>query len=250
MDAKRKKGVSHLEMILSFAIFVAFVFFLLFYLNPIKKLNLNKVLLDIVQNRVLENASVKLIETPLIITAISIDIDKQCFSINNPFNTSLVSTENLLVKDSNYALLSYDISADKIEIQKSSGKIYYFYLSPEGIFIGSGGGLSDCQELSREVGDYSISNPREIEIYSYDKIKSLKEKYEDDYLKFKNEFRFPINSDFAIFIKDAAAKNNIPELEMSVKKPENVEVSAVEIPVEIIKNDGTILKAIANIRVW
>jgi hypothetical protein len=80
------------------------------------------------------------------------------------------------------------------------------------------------------------------------RLQVIKNRYVSDYNGLQEELNFPSQYSFIINITDSTTKQNV--LSMSAKKPERIEVVAREVPIEILYDDGSIVKAIMNIQVW
>ena len=234
-----KKAVSHIEMAISFAIFVMFVFFMLFYLKPIRNQNISDVLIDAIMNGLENRAKSQLIEIPV---NLKVSVAEDCFSIRNPFNTT--NTENLFVKDKNSKLLKFTLTGENISIEKSED-FYYIFFSSE-TFESTVPSFVSCRELNES--EYVFGAAKTYELFSISQLESIQQDYINNYDELKNEFRFPVNYDFNIKITLLATKQDL--FTMETTKPEKVEVIAREIPIEILNHDGSILNAILNIQVW
>lgn len=235
---KGKKAANHIEMVISFVMFALFVFFLLVYLNPVRNQNISNVLLDAIQNSIEKNATIQLIELPLNLKT-GIDI---CFSMLNPFNTS--DSRNIFVKDYNGKILKFSLSGDNINAEKS-GSFYYFYFADSIFSIPSLEAIL-CTQLADS--DYDFAASRTYDIFFLPKLQGIKNTYNADYNRLREDFNFPLGYDFAVNITDVVTRQDI--LSMGVKKPARVEVIAREVPAEILYNDGSRVEAVINIQVW
>lgn len=236
-----KKGISHIEMILSFTLFFLFVAFLLFYLNPLKNQNIGSVLINVVQQGMENKGYIYLVEVPLIITN---DQGSSCFEI--PIQDFFIeeAPENFAVRDNFGTNLNFDIVSDNLRIQDTNSSIYFIYTSNETLskpHTING----DCDLLS--PSDYVLNNPRIYTLYSSKRLESISREYKESYDDLKREFNFPFSSDFSVNITDIDTRTSI--VDMKKAKPGNVDVKAIQVPVEVWK-DGTIHKAIMNIQVW
>ncbi len=233
-----KKAASHIEMVVSFAMFALFVFFLLIYLNPIRNQNISDVLLDSVQKSMEKNATIQLIELPL---NLKIGVDF-CFSLTNPFNTT--DSRNILVKDYTGKVLKFSLSGEQVNVEKS-GNFYYLYFA-DAIFSTQLLEAIQCTQLN--ISDYNYAASRTYDIFFLPRMQGIKNVYATDYNKLREDFNFPLGYDFAINVTDSATKQGI--LSMSTKKPEGVEIIARDLPIEILYDDGRMVQAVMNMQVW
>ena len=236
-----KKAVSHIEMILSFVLFSLFVFFLLFFLNPVRNQSITNVFIDAIQNNLEQNATIQLMELPLNVK----EGFANCFSIPNPFNTT--EPKNILVKDTDGRVLKISISGDTLNVEKSTSGEEFYYLQYGNILLETAQlEMIYCTALNKSGYNYAAS--RTYELIYMPRLRGIKNEYEDAYTQLREEFNFPLSYDFAVNVADSATKQSI--LSMIAKKPERVEVNARDIPIEILYENGVSAKAEMNIQVW
>ncbi len=234
----KKRGMAHIEMAISFGMFVLFTFWLIVFLNPVKNQSISNVLIDTVERGIIRNASIDVAEVP-VNTA---PVISTCLKIKNPFNTT--NTSNMFVRDVSDKLLKFSFpEPGNISIEESG--IFYRLYYGDATFnppLLSG----SCTALSPKQMNYTsarVSTPLFIARVEY--IKWL---YESDYDALKDEFSFPHSSDFNINITNLLTRQNL--FEMRKTKPQRVEVVAREIPIQIIQRDGSMIRAIMNLQVW
>ena len=233
-----KKAVSHIEIILSMTIFVIFVFFVIYFLNPVRHQNIDNVLSSILQESIQKNTQVTLFETPLVL---SVSIPT-CFIVANPY-----SSQDVSVFDTNKNQIVYNkYAVSQLAINKGAGDVYYIYYSPDQALSNLEGTLVSCNLLNDS--EYSFSSTRHIAPYSLKKLNEMKDKYNNDYNGLKEEFDFPLGSDFKIYINELGDNTKLVSMEKTV--PEKVEVFATEIPIQIMKDSGEVSSAVLNIQVW
>jgi hypothetical protein len=236
---KEKKAVSHIEMAISFGMFILFVFFLLVYLKPIRTQNISDVLIDAVITGLEKNATIQLIELSVTLKA---SVAEDCFSITNPFATT--NPRNMFIKDENDNLLKFTFDNDNIKIEKS-GNFYYIFFAEE-TFDPVSSPTEPCTSLN--TSDYEYAASKTYELFSSSKLEEIVQNYSNNYEELKKSFNFPVNYDFTVKIMLMTTKQEIFSMERA--KPEKVEVVAQEVPMEILQRDGSILRTIANVQVW
>ncbi len=238
-----KKADSHLEMIISFSMFLLFVIFLFTYLSPIKQPDISSSLLKSAEAGV-EKYSTTMLNIPAILN----QEKTGCFKIQSPFTET--SNSKIFVRDESGSFPKFYADASGITIEGNNKKLYYLYHIQDASFQDTG---LECTATEMELPEtYSFSIPRIKSVYLKSELIRLKEKYDSDYEGLKEEFEYPKTSDFAVFFKTATGQPN-DELSMSVNKPEKVVVNAKELPILILEEISGIKKeveATINIQVW
>lgn len=242
-----KKGAgSHIEMVISFGMFLLFVFLMLVYIRPIRNQGIGNVLIDSLYSGIKENASVIFLRIPLAVN----NEPLPCFIVPNPFDVDVLTESRVLVKDSSENSLKFrlqnikDGKFDNISIEGSSKNLYYLYYSNE--TFNSQTLVPTCPKLNST--NYSFSTITVFNALSKKRLQALAAQYTDNYELLKTQFHFPQNYDFVITVNTLLTNQQI--ISMSRNKPKGVEVNAIQIPVEVLDENGLILKAIINIQVW
>jgi len=239
MMIQNKKGISTVEIIVSFTIFMGFVVFIFLYLNPIKQ-NISGPLLTALDVGFRDQAMTDLREWPVAVNkTLVINSNYQCLKFNILFEN--ISAGNISVKDINDNTIDHKVNADStIEIKSINDKLYRLIQSDE-IARQDNSQLSGCASLPTD--QFSLSVERIERIYSYKKLVAINDSYYNDYAGLKQKLDFPITSDFGIIITSDQAnftmQKNIP----------NVQIKVRTFPAEILKND-TKLKATISLLVW
>ncbi|MBI5148704.1 hypothetical protein HZA33_03420 [Candidatus Pacearchaeota archaeon] len=239
---KKKKAIGHLEMITSFLIFGGFLFFLLFYLNPLKHQSISNVILDAVKAGIDDNATLYMVKVPLTVSATG-----SCFQVPIDEVFSNTDPKKFLVQTNIGDTVPFTITEPSgkhyMNIENKNGiEIYYVYSSAEDL-SSPFPPLPACSP----PGKYSFTNPLVYTPYSEAKLNYLQQKYKIDYNGLKDQFKIPRAYDFVVNITDISTKQAI--VEMKVSKPANIEIRATEIPVEVWTNNN-IVNAIMNIQAW
>jgi len=252
---KTKKGVSgHIEMIISFLIFLAFVSFLLFFVNPIEKNKETTHYLDIAEQEIIENVTANL-------TVFSVTVDETTLlSIGNCFCFPYSAPYKVIARDENGnpASAMTILASSKICVKptvKSDGvtknKFYKLYFSDEittesvgactGIPPASGGADIDLTSAQYQLGvlnEYKKASNKSLYMLNW----SYNTKYKD-----LRDNSLKLNTDLNIFVKDMKAEYLVYG---KIKEPKASNVMAKDIPIEVINDKGEIIPAIMNIQVW
>ena len=233
MIIKKKRGMSHIEMILSFIIFVGFLIFLFSIFVFLNVPHSNIISLDAVERAIKDNISVK-----MDFVTIKINETKDgCFW----FEYNL--TGNVSVKNESYSVVKgkRELWGNKEGVViNGSGEFFYIYSSEnfeEDVFDSS-----NCKKLNKK--DYSIGLFRSYKVVSFEKLERLKENYENDYEGLKENLG--LKSDFVFSLNDFSGQT-ILEVEKNIPKKE---VLSRDVPVQLAYSNGTLSYAILNIRVW
>lgn len=250
-----KKAVGHVEVILSFVIFLGFLIFIFFIFNPFDLIS-NTSLVDSVFLNMQEKLSVKTSSISININPGILD-DKPCFrfmfneiakDMSCPLIGSNYESKNFIVKDKDGAIVNSQItpSGNHIDIEKANGdnKVFYtIYCSSE---INNQNTVVGCNNDNRIDGEYALGIISEKNVFSYSKLNILKYDYETNYETIKNDF-ISEGSDFGFIVWNF---NTNTELLKAGKPPERVKVDARTIPIDVSSEDGTIVKRTLTIITW
>jgi hypothetical protein len=155
-----------------------------------------------------------------------------CFSIGK------IKDEKMIIKNQNERVNS-EVKNNKISIE-SSGNFYYIYFS--NILNPISTSLTGCIELNES--DYQLGMLSNIQAYDISKFNELKLSYNSNYEGLKQSLGLANN--FGFIIKDTSGA----EIINAVKKPENVNIKASEIPIQIVNSDADIIPMILSIQAW
>jgi len=231
---RNKKGVSSIEIIISFVIFLTFLIFIFVYLNPIRSNDKTPILVSL-ETGIKQQAMADLIEFPVAVN--KSNITSACFYIRVPQNfESNISVKSLDDKNINYTILSGNIYLNNIH-----DKLYRFIKSDE--IKNNETSMNGCQSL--DISQYTFSVERTKQIYSYTKLKQMNDSYYTGYTGLQEKLDFPITSDFSIVIGS-------DELNFTMTKniPSNVQVIVRQFPIEILTSNADKIKAVMTLAVW
>jgi len=250
-----KRGMSHIEVILSFVIFLGFLIFLFAIFMPFKTSNGSDVYLDIASREIKNNISAQ-------VNFFTLRLNEQstgCFYFD--YNASLtkvnVQNENYIKIDAmNRELSQQEISAaaaaaaaggksikpdtEKRVIISGEGKFFYIYSYEE--FNESDIDEQTCKQLEKE--DYVVGLFRSHNMVSFKKLEAFRDSYNLDYESVKKEIG--ITQDFKFSVRDTLNKDilNI------TKKVPKTKVFARDEPIQIVYTNGSFKYAILNIQLW
>ena len=232
---QNRKAQSHVEMILSFVIFIGFLVALFVILNPLKPRHLSQTNLDITESSLIKNwtASYTIVSLTLK-SGVDPGID---FSVDNSLNLN----GNLFAKDEigDYVQASI-FPSTKINIDhKPENRHYKLYVSD--VFDFSS--FSSSTPLSS--GEYTFGAINSGEAILFESIEQTIEKYNEDYDGLRQELN--LNNDFAFFVYDLEGS-----LVLNATRfiPQVVEVNAKDIPIVTINKTAGQENLVLNLQVW
>lgn len=231
---ENKKGISHIEIILSFVIFVGFSIFLFAIFKPFNISQENDIYLSILERNI-ENFSD--VEVNISVLSLNQKPDN-CFYL--AYNTS-----SIIVKNESYSnVKAFSEKTNEIKVYiNGSENFYYIYSSNE--FNENGFNGENCNKL--ENANYSLGLFRRFSMFSYRRLEKLNDSYNKDYENLKKELSIPETRDFSFSIKDSLS-NNLINTER--KTPSRIKILARDTPIRIAYQDGTLKYAIMNVRTW
>ena len=234
---KNKRGAGHIEMIISFVIFIGFLIFLFSVLNPLKK-PAETPIVDSVYNNLENNLIVQL-------TTVSLKIKE--------------TPAEGCIKISNIKLIN-DLNCNKkVKVKNKEGNSVLGYIDDNGIVIGGAENFYtiSCSEDFEEAGtlscnggvtNYEIGIVTKRNLWSWKKIEEFKILYDNDLSGAKqkiglsgNEFGFVVSNLEGGVVFDAYDKSKVPG---------GVDINAKSYPIDILMTDSKIKKHVINIIIW
>lgn len=209
-----KRSQSHVEMIISFVIFIGFLLFIFIFLNPFARTKEPDYIMDNAQKAIINNM------------------------------TENIGKLSIILNDSGtcYNFSESDYDGNYFEV--NDGRKYTIYFSD--IFAN----YETKKEDDCGKGNYTWGVYSREDMVVYEKIQKLKENYEksnEDYNNLKKSLR--ITNDFLFKTRDFAG-NGIDALSLNKNIPEGINVVSRELPIRVINNSGHIQELVLNIRVW
>jgi hypothetical protein len=241
-----RKSQGHIEMILSFLIFVGFVFVLLFFIGPISEQKTSYSLLDRVQERIINNLSISYNSVSVILYK---DFQQNpgydCFSINNTL--SIKST--MVAKDIEGNILNSGKDTSRIYISMPSAenkKFYTLYFSD--LFNNyslASSKYSNCLilgEANYTFGVFGFENS-----VLYENIQLLNQSYMRDYSNLRKDLGIEGDFEFIVYSSNRSILFNET---IGLHKIKTSNVLSREIPIDTIDKNATKIKIILNLRAW
>lgn len=228
-----KRGISHLEAIISFVFFIGFLIFAFVFFNPFQS---NRTL-----DSSLEYANIEIrdfIQRDVAIYSIVITstADPAVIYIQDVPANSVASVE-----DSGGTIIPSFTDANGVHFNRNGGN--FFRIKYSEVFT-NGNEISGT--LLNEGTDYKISSSSKRKIISEIKLLELNSSYEINYDALKAQFNLPNRVDFGF----SAVLSDGIEIKSSREVPDNLEVFGKSDRIEIIRAGGEIEFADFVVNVW
>jgi len=235
-----KRGISNVEMIIAATIFIFSIVLVVYYINLVGlRPQTQNVFLDTLEKGIRERA-----EISYNIIYLSVSSSQECYNIQ--LHSDMSNKENFSFINENGAV-NFNISGGRLLIERinSNEHEYTIFSFPFNVTRTTRIRDINCSTELVKGQEYNYSIPYQDKIFVYDKIQELNQSYYFHYYTLKNEMGLN-NTDFAITV---FSNNNITLFNMTRFKPQ-VQISAKEFPIKIIKDSGEISEAVVNIQVW
>jgi hypothetical protein len=203
----KKGAVSHLEMIISFTLFIFVVLFILAYIRPYKVSSLSDSIIVSLKDSFLDKYSANLTEIFLKSDTL------KCFSLD--FSNLNLYNQGIFVKSTDG--IRAEAGFDNNVLTVNSNKNFFYVLISDEFPENK---ISACQ-ISENYAFGSIKNKK---IISSKKLNELKKEYIGDYDNLKMKMGVPKSINFAIIFNDTILQKNIPEKTEVISRAYNLEV--------------------------
>ncbi|MFH1710732.1 MAG: hypothetical protein ABH840_00300 [Nanoarchaeota archaeon] len=238
-----KKASGHVEVVLSFVIFIGFVIFL-FSVFPVYQNKKSEIGLDSAERGILNFTLVEVNYFDIVLEG-----STECFS----YPSKDISSK-IIVRDFEGKRLEGKSVGDILYIRDEDyslpghGKFYGIYYSSE--FSEQGCDNIDtgaCESLEDQSIDYEVGLVREDYMVAYNKVLDLTGEYKLNYGSVRGNFSIPKGENFEFAIADLKGKII---LNATRKKPERTTVLSRNTPVQMVYQNGTYVFGMLNIKIW
>lgn len=241
---KRKKGMSHLELIVGILIFIFAVVSVIYFINlkTATPIIISESHLDILESGLRKEAELDFNKTVLYIRNIP---NAVCFSVSK--HSTLENQDFVFITTDINQPVAFEFSGNDLLLIENTGEdLYKIYSFSADVIDENPLGSLSCYPLLE--GDYDYSIVYRDKIFTQKNLSYLKNEYNNNYESLKEDFGLS-NKDFSIIVKNE--ETGLVEIEMTKLKSAAVEVQAREFSAEIVKEDGTIIKNCRiNIQIW
>lgn len=225
-----KKGAVHIEMIVSFILFISFIVFLLWFFKPAQIFSKSPTASEVTESSILDYVSTNL-------TLSSIKINQgftigQCLYVGfNLTNNTIVKSESSIVNadyENGYLYFGYD------------GGFYRIFSSEE--LEEKSIDHTTCTLIDDE--NYTLGLTRDYSEVSYSKLITFNDSYYNNYSQLKKDLK--IRNDFNFIIQDSSG------IMFQGKRytPQGIDLMAKDIAIEILDKNASLDSAILNIQTW
>ena len=239
------KGISHIEVMLSFLIFMGFIMFAFYFFSPFQASRIIESSLDYTITEIINNATIE-IET----YSVKIDATGETGEVK----IGIPGVDNIKnVRAENKGRVKFDAervgSSDNIEFiieevyesgsPEEGFAIFKFSEDFDTTNIITGGG-----QLAEDK--YSIISSDKVEVISEKRIRGLNASYYLNYEGVKQHFNLPSSINFEFEL----AFSSSDKIEAKRTRPEDVEIFSEIKRVEILRENGISYFADLIIRIW
>jgi hypothetical protein len=237
---KSNRSQSHVEMIVSFVLFVSFVVFLLLMFNPQKYTPVSYGSIDGVQTSLMENISVEYDYASVILVPGSTPAASTCFKIEPITGINKTSAVKNSIGSQTYSNIGDD---GKITIKSTNlERFYEIYSSNFFSELESECSVEPVQLTKSE--DYSLGILTTRSAVLYENIEKLNKLYYLDYDGLKKNLG--IKKDFSFIIR----RDEDILFDTTSKQPENINILSREIPFLSMNKTGSTENLFINLGVW
>ncbi|MFH1365238.1 MAG: hypothetical protein ABIH28_01490 [archaeon] len=236
-----KRG-THVEMIISFSIFIIFLSSIFFIIEPsIKEKGDKEIVLNSLQREILENISSNVTLTMIKIKDIYAPIES-CIQFNEG---GWALGEKVVVKNAADEIIASSFSYPSLKVdwvkKDKFLKIYSSLENLETISLTS----SNCASPA-ETTDFSISSIKAEEYVFESNIIELKSNYNSSYEDLKTYLDVSLEDEFGFTFVNSTGKISID----LGKKPASRSIYSKEIPIIYMDNQSKIMAGIIRLNMW
>jgi hypothetical protein len=231
-----KKGASHVEVIVSFIIFIGFIGAMFYFFNPSSSSKLADSSADYAFREINNNAKTTL-------DSVSVKINKNFI----PSGQSVISIK-ITGLDANKNAIAKDYYGNRLNVGRQGDTFYLGWVNSDFAVIELNEEFPDGGTGSVGLNEsyYEIASSESRELLSENKIIAIKERYVSDYSKLRDDFNLPNRINWAFSLTFSSGQN----ITADVGEPQNAEVISNKKSVEVLRTDGKTEFADLQIKVW
>ena len=238
-----KRG-SHVGFVLSFVIFMTFIFFIYLITSPALKTERKDTYLEYLIGSLKEKSSANL-------TAVSVAITQpnpqNCVRFSNFFSTTRMGN-NFIVKNSAENVLQSQIDATDLLVVLGTGdKFLKVYESSE-FGAAASGSINPCQQLNQGNG-YSLGLMRTSENIFETKIISLIGNYSSNYSGLRSQLKISLVNEFNFsFTYNNGTQIPIQNQNQTISR--NINIYAKNVPIVYTSGKAAAESGFLNVKIW
>lgn len=231
-----KRGLSHIEFVVSFVIFIGFIVFAFVFFNPLSSQRTLKSTMDYAWLEVSQEGRERTETYSISIGAIiPLNLKLAITGVPLSYNASVENVDGI-------PLPTFRDSTGIVYFTRGSTNERFFRIRYGDSIINSGSALPTATDLT---GNYGISSSEIREFYFEKLFLELNQSYYSNYSGLKQELNLPNRMEFGFIItlndSEIVALNNIPE---------GIEVLSKNDRIEIIRSNGRREYAEVRVLVW
>ena len=241
-----ERGISHIEVMLSFLIFIGFVIFAFYFFSPTQTSRIVESATSYAFREIIESTSTE-VESYYVKMDVSDrsgirKIKVKDFDFNKIENVRIENRHGVIVRSGREGN-SHNIIFDSDAVHDGNPREGFAVFKINEDFY-PGDLTSGGEPLKKK--DYEIISSDKIEFVSEKRIRVLNASYYDDYEKLKQQFNMPssVNFEFSIVLDSGE------EIEAKRERPKGVEVFSNVRRIEVLREDGSVMFADLILRIW
>jgi hypothetical protein len=233
-----RRGAGHIEIILAFVLFVAFVGIALYFFSPTNTSRLVDTALIYTFDEVEDNATmeidvvgVKMNVLDPVIAVVILDIDTE---------------KKVRVEDGDGNILSSGREGNKVTINRGDADFVFVMFAEDFMDMGEPG-------VNHESNYYEIASTDTREVFSEKRFMALRENYlESDatYRSIKEEFNLPDRVDFGADLLLTESDGTVTTISLDKAKPERFEVFSDSKRIEVLRESGELSFGELRVKIW
>ncbi|HVY01697.1 MAG TPA: hypothetical protein VHA12_02960 [Candidatus Nanoarchaeia archaeon] len=236
-----KRGIGHVEAILSFLLFIGFVFFALYFFSPVGNTNIIDSSLQYTLNKLIQNNSVEMLSFSVKINRNNIQNGQRSIAVEFP--------PEVMNLPSNYKARAETYEGKYLPTTRT-GNMVYFDIGTEDFAI-----IKFCEDFPENTpasespqwnqSAYTLASSSSKQIISEKKILQMNNSYYSDYDQLKSQFDIPGQVTFGYNIK---IENYVISGPKNI--PVGVDVYSTLLRKELLKKDGNSLFGEVSVQIW
>ena len=237
--SKNRKG-SHVGVVLSFTIFIAFLIFLYpLLIKPAIDTNKgNQYLLDELKTKLTEKISAGLTISSV---EANTNTNQDCIELKN-FISGTGINSNIIVKNNGEKNQQSYVSDNSLRIDRDNNSDVFFKIIYSEEFENLGSAAISCEVI--QESNYEIGLVRTEKRIFETKIINLTKEYKNNYESLKTELGLVSRNEFDFRF----TYNN--KTSIGTKKEASINIYAEESPIQYVNKQGDILLGNINVRIW
>ena len=229
----QKRGLSHIEVILAFVLFVGFLIFGLYFFNPLDSGRVVDSSLIYTINEIVENTSAFTLRY-----AVSLNTSKE--SVEFPLPRENTDGGGFRVETHNGERIVSRYDGINVAFDRVDDFVYITF----GPFESEQGEIGNFQRLNSR--EYSLSSSNREKVIIEGSFEDLNRSYYSDYYDLKKEFNIPNRIDFSAEIVFADGQ----KISLERSAPVGLDVFSKVERKKVMRNDGRLEFADLTVKVW